>query len=80
MRSYDSSSPKKATNLSINVELLKAARERKINLSATLESALIERLRAWDEQAWLAENTEAIDEYADHVGEHGVFSDGVRRF
>ena len=72
--------PKKATNLSINVELLSAARERGINLSATLEAALIEELRSQDTSEWLEENEKAINEYAAHVRTRGVFSDGVRRF
>ena len=42
---YDHSAPKKATNLSINSDLLRLARERGINLSATLETALAEKLR-----------------------------------
>lgn len=31
-------------------------------------------------QAWLLANREAIAAYNRHVDEHGVFSDGVRRF
>ncbi len=37
---YDSEAPKKATNLSLNSDLLKRSRELNINLSATLEQAL----------------------------------------
>jgi antitoxin CcdA len=72
--------PKKAANLSINVGLLKMARKRKINLSATLEEALLEKLRAQDSSEWLAENEKSMDEYADHVRKVGVFSDRLRRF
>ena len=41
---FDSEAPKKATNLSINSDLLSKARAMKINLSATLERALQEKL------------------------------------
>ena len=80
MESYKSGAPKKATNLSLNVELLRAARKRDINLSATLEAALIEKLQALDSQDWLTDNEVAIEEYAAHVKGNGVYSDGVRRF
>ncbi len=36
---------KKATNVSIRSDLLDAARESKLNLSATLERALVEELK-----------------------------------
>lgn len=71
---------KKATNLSIRVDLLRAARKRRLNLSSVLESALTERLQAEDQRAWLLQNAPAIDDYAAHIGKQGVFSDGVRRF
>lgn len=80
MKEHSLTGPKKATNLSINVRLLKMARKRKINLSATLEEALVEKLRAEDACEWLAENEESIDEYANHIREVGVFSDRLRRF
>ena len=37
---YDENAPKKATNLSLNSDLLAKSRALKINLSATLEQAL----------------------------------------
>ncbi len=73
-------SGKKATNLSVNADLLKMARRRKINLSTTLEAALREKLHAESHREWLAENERALDEYAQHVAAAGVFSDGLRRF
>ena len=73
-------SVRKAVNLTVDSELLAAAREAKLNLSATLESALKERLGRLRAERWLAENRRAINAYNDHVGEHGVFSDGQRSF
>jgi antitoxin CcdA len=77
---YDPTAPKKPANLSINADLLVKAREMDINLSATLEQALIEALRERRREAWRAENRAAIQTYNDRVEKHGVFSDGVRTF
>jgi antitoxin CcdA len=72
--------PKSATNVSIRRDLLEAARASKINLSATLEQALIEKLREAQEQHWREENRESIAAYNQHVEKHGVFSDDSRSF
>lgn len=69
---------KKATNVSIRTDLLDAARESKINLSATLERALIEELRSVQRERWREENREAIAAHNEFVEKHGVFSDGLR--
>jgi antitoxin CcdA len=42
---YDLNAPKKAANLSLNSELLKKARTLSINLSATLDQALKDKLK-----------------------------------
>ncbi len=80
MRSPSRTGPKKATNLSVSVRLLKQARKRGISLSATLEEALVEKLRAEDAAAWATENEAALEQYADHVNRVGVFGDHLRRF
>lgn len=67
---------KKAVNLSVDAELLAAAREQGINLSAVLERALAEE-RA---RRWLEENREAIEAYNEDVRANGVWSDGWRRW
>lgn len=72
--------PKQATNLSINRDLLNAAREAGVNLSAALEEALHEKLAAARREKWKRENAEAIAAYNKFVEEHGVFSDGHRSF
>jgi antitoxin CcdA len=71
---------KKATNLSIRADLLAEARAHKINLSATLESALSEILRASRQAAWRDENREAITAYERHLERDGLFADRVRLF
>ena len=77
---FDTAAPKKATNLSINADLLRQAKELNINLSQTLEQHLAERVREVRRQQWLAENKGAIAEYNQRVESQGVFSDGLRSF
>ena len=73
-------SPRKPVNLTIDAGLLADARELGINLSATLELALIESVKRELGRRWLEENAEAIAAYNQHVGKLGVFSDGLRSF
>jgi len=77
---YDPQAPKKATNLSLNSDLLKQARELDVNLSAVLEEALADVVKERLSQRWLEQNREAIETYNQHVEENGVFSDGLRSF
>jgi antitoxin CcdA len=77
---FDIAAPKKATNLSINADLLRQARELNINLSQTLEQSLSEVVRDAKKQKWLAENHDAIEAYNQRIEANGVFSDGLRRF
>ncbi len=79
-RAYNPQSPKKAANLSINADLLSKAKEMNINLSTTLEQALVDVLKKKQREQWLAENKDAIEAYNGQVEKHGVFSDGLRRF
>ena len=80
MTSVRRASPKSATNVSIRRDLLEAARASKINLSATLEQALIEKLREAQDRHWREQNRESIAAYNQHVDKHGVFSDDSRSF
>jgi antitoxin CcdA len=77
---FNSHAPKKPTNVSINSDLLEQAKGLNINLSATLESALTEQLRAKHRTQWKAENAKAIQAYNSFIEENGVFSDGLRKF
>ncbi|CAG0954064.1 hypothetical protein BURK2_00360 [Burkholderiales bacterium] len=77
---FDPKAGKKATNLSVNADLLAQARALDINLSATLERALAEALRERHRERWLAENAGAIEGYNGMVEEQGVFSAGLRGF
>lgn len=79
-KAYDSSAPKKATNLTVNSDLLAQARLLKINLSALLEESLAALVKKRKEEAWLLENEAAILAYNDHVSQHGTFGDQLRSF
>ena len=71
---------KKATNLSIDNDLLARARHLKINLSQALEAGLVEAIRRHERAQWLEKNRAALDAYNEHVEKQGVFSDGLRSF
>jgi antitoxin CcdA len=77
---FDLNAPKKSTNLSINSDLLRQAKERHINLSQALELRLAELLREEKRRKWREENREAIDDYNQRIEAGGTFSDGLRRF
>lgn len=78
--SISSAAPKKAANLSINSDLLQQAKVLQINLSATLERALIDAIREKQTQQWLQDNQQAIAQYNQRIEEEGCFSDSLRSF
>lgn len=71
---------KRATNVSVRSDLLAAAREAGVNLSATLERALMEELAEAKRKKWRKENRDAIAAYNEYVEKNGMFSDGIRLF
>ena len=77
---YDRSAPKKPTNLSLNGDLLKKARDLGVNLSSELEGALEDIVRRRLCERWREQNHDAIVAYNERVESSGVFSDGVRSF
>jgi len=77
---YNTQAQKKATNLSVNSDLLAQAKQLKINISATLEKSLIQEVRKHKEASWLAENKEALLASNTFVAKHGLFSDEHRVF
>jgi antitoxin CcdA len=77
---YNPGAPKRPTNLSLNSDLLRQARELDINLSQVLEHALDAEVRKKRAEQWLLENREAIAQYNADIEKNGVFSDGLRSF
>lgn len=77
-QTYDHFAPKKPTNLSINSSLLKKAKLLKLNISATLESALAEKVRKAEREQWLENNRKAIAASNSLAEEKGIFSDSYK--
>ena len=77
---YDIHAEKKATNLSINSDLLKKAKFYKINLSKNFESYLNQLVKEQEEKKWKETNFKAIASFNERVEQSGVFSDGLRSF
>lgn len=77
---YSMNALKKPTNVSINSDLLEKSRALNINLSATLEQALVEKLRAEQRDQWLRENSDAMASYNKFIESNASFSDSVRKF
>lgn len=77
---FDPSAAKKATNLTVNSDLLCQAKALGINISALLEQSLAERVKILKNEAWLRENTDAIAAYNNDVRINGTFGDQSRSF
>lgn len=71
---------RQAVNVSVSRALLADARALDINLSATLEDALVERVRQLRREQWISRNRKAMEAYNDDVAAAGSFGDAVRRF
>ena len=78
--SYSAQAPKKATNLSLNSELLAEAKRLNIKLSATMEKALVQEVHERKKAEWLKQNVEAISACNELTEKHGLFSDSFRAF
>ena len=77
---YDRNAPKQIANLSVNRDLLNAAREAGINLSDVFEEALAKKVAAAKRELWARENSDAIADYNEFVEQQGIASDGTRGF
>ena len=71
---------KRPTNLSVNADLLRQARELGINLSQALEDKLAELIRERRRAAWLEANRAGIGDYNERVARDGLFGDEWRTF
>jgi len=77
---YDETAMKKATNVTINSDLLQKAKSYKINISKNFEAYLAEVVRKREEKQWLEENQSAFDAVNERIEKEGLFSDEHRRF
>lgn len=77
---YNKDAKKRATNISINSDLLEKAKKYKINISANVEKTLEELIKQEEIKNWEKENQKAIESYNERIAKNGVFSDGLRSF
>ncbi len=66
------SAPKRRTNVTIDADLLDAARDLGLNVSAISEAALADQVRAAQARDWAAENAEALERRRAWIDEHGA--------
>lgn len=75
-----SASPRKATNVSLDADLLAQARELNVNLSRAAADGISRAIKAECERRWLLENAEAIEASNDYVEKHGLPLERFRQF
>jgi antitoxin CcdA len=80
MPGRNASVAKRATNVSVDSDLLVADREAAVNLFAALERALKEELADSKRKQWQERNRDALAAYNEFIEEHGTSSDGLRSF
>jgi len=68
--------PKRPVNLSVSVEVLEAAREARVNLSALLEQALAGELARLRCARWRADNAGGVGAYNEYLASHGTCFEG----
>jgi antitoxin CcdA len=78
MQDRPSKPKKKAVNLSIDASLAEDAKAAGTNLSAVLERALIEELRAHREQTWRDQNRASIEASNAELRRNGLWADSYR--
>lgn len=71
MLNFDNAA-KKATNLSLNVKVLEAAREMGMNLSQTVNSLLADEVKRRYWEKWNQDNKEAMAAYNERVAKYGL--------
>ena len=72
--------PKKATNVSLNAELVEEAKRLRINVSEACQSGLAAQVKEARETAWKDENRAAIEASNEYVRKHGLPLAKYRQF
>ena len=72
--------PRKATNVTLDADLLAAARELGINVSRAAETGLSEAVRRARSENWREENREALESYNRWIEENGLPLEKYRQF
>ena len=71
MLNFDNA-PKKATNLTLNVKVLEAARDMGMNLSQTVDTLLADEVKKRYWAKWNEDNQEAMLAYNERVAKYGL--------
>jgi antitoxin CcdA len=71
---------KRATNLTVDEDLLERASRLGLNVSQELETALARAIGEREAEEWLNRNRAALEAYNTQMKKHGVFSEGLRSF
>jgi antitoxin CcdA len=71
MRHFDQA-PRKATNLTLNSQVLKMARELGINVSQTVDQLLAEEVKRRYWQRWNEDNRAGIEAYNARIAKEGL--------
>lgn len=79
-RPYDEDAPRRATNVTLNTDLVAKAKDMGVNVSRACESGLAEAVARAEAARWKEENREALDYARRYVEEHGVPFARHRRF
>ncbi|MBS0316280.1 MAG: type II toxin-antitoxin system CcdA family antitoxin [Proteobacteria bacterium] len=64
--------PKKATNLSLNAEVLKMAKDLGMNISQTVDALLAEEVKRRYWEKWRDDNREAFAAYNERIRREGL--------
>jgi antitoxin CcdA len=65
-------SHRRATNITLDADLVAEARALNVNISRVAETGLTEAIRKEKERRWQEENAEAIESFNRYVEEHGL--------
>jgi antitoxin CcdA len=77
---FDRDAPKKATNVSLNVDLLEKAKTLGINVSQACERGLAQEVARLRAKEWAEENREAIHSMNEYVEKNGLPLAKYRQF
>lgn len=77
---FDQAAPRLRTNVTVNADLLRQAKQLGIPLSAALEHRLAELIRERRRASWLSENREAIAAANEYLERHGLPLEEHRQF
>lgn len=69
---------KRSVNVSIDSEVLAAAKAQRINLSQALEDELRKRTEEARARAWRDENRAALESHNRYIAENGIWSEKYR--